>query len=151
MAARLAPLLLFVLVVSGCKSMGGLGSGLGHVASDMGHVAGEVSHVTGSVGRVTGETLAHATPVIARGAGQVVKHTVPIAEDVLDAAVLTSPDTDPVEVQVRSPQDGPLIDNHDPCAQCPEDLDCGSCVGYGDAACILTPAGAYARCESQLP
>ena len=149
MVARLAPLLFFACVlITGCKSMGGLGSGLGHIAGDVGHVAGEVGHVAGDVGRVT-ETLSHAAPVVAHVAGK----TLPIAEDVLEAAAL-SPHVEVIEQPGQAPQstfNGPLIGSPDPCEQCPEDVDCSACVGNGDVTCRLTPPGAYARCESPTP
>src|SRR5512146_2809242 len=100
---RLAPVLL-ILALTGCKSMGGLASGLGHVASGVGHVAGSMGHAMGSVahvaggathalatvGHATGSALAHATPAIVR----VAQKTLPIAEDIAEAALETVPTPD---------------------------------------------------------
>jgi len=168
-AMRLASLILAVALVPGCKSMGGLASGLGHVAGGMakvasgvGHVAGSVGHAMGgvakvaggaghvvsTVGRATSSALAHATPAIARVASK----TLPIAEDIAEAALTTipAPDDPPEVLDDGHPVSigGPLIDDHDSCNQCPEDLSCDQCVGANDVACRWAPAGAYTRCES---
>jgi hypothetical protein len=158
---RLAPIVL-ILALAGCKSMGGLASGLGHVASGVGHVAGSMGHAMGSVahvaggathalasvGHATGSALAHATPAIAR----VAQKTLPIAEDIAEAALETvpTPDDPPEVLDDGHPVSigGPLIDNHDSCNQCPDDLGCDQCVGTNGNACRLTSAGAFARCES---
>jgi hypothetical protein len=175
--------IVLVCALSGCKSMGGFASGLGHAASGLGHVAsglghaaGAIGHVAGgatkalagvghvaagvgkgvaAVGRVTAGSLARATPALARGAGHVINaaaNTLAVAEDVAEAAVMTSqPDPDdPTEVVIEdhSGPGGPLIDDHDPCGYCPEDLACDQCVGFNDAVCRWTPADAHTRCES---
>ena len=173
---RLAPVVLALsFLVTGCKGMGGLASGLGHVAGGMakvasgvGHIASGVGKVAGpalsgvgkvaastgrvvaTVGRVTGSTLARATPAIVRTTATVARATLPIAEDIAEAAALSStPDPDdPTEQPEHTPVDGPLIDNHDPCNSCPDDLSCDQCLGRGDVACRWTPPGAYTRCES---
>jgi hypothetical protein len=156
--------------------MGGLASGLGHVAGGMakvasgvGHVAGSMGHAMGSVGhamggvakvaggaghvvstvgRVTSSALVHATPAIARVASK----ALPIAEDIAEAALTTTPapDDPPEVLDDGHPVSvgGPLIDDHDSCNLCPEDLSCDQCVGANDVACRWAPAGAYTRCES---
>jgi hypothetical protein len=166
----IGPVVLAFALLAGCKSMGGLASGLGHVAGGMakvasgvGHVAGSMGHAMGgvarvasgaghvvtAVGRVSTSALTHAAPAIARVAQQ----TLPIAEDIAEAALESTPiPDDPPEVVDDSGHPvsigGPLIDNHDSCNQCPEDLSCDQCTGANGAVCRWTPAGAFARCES---
>ena len=172
--ARLAPVVLAFALVTGCKGMGGVASGLGHVAGGMakvasgvgkvagsfgkaaggmGHALGGAAKLAGGLGRATAGTLARATPAIARTGAAVARAALPIAENVAEAAAFTTPaPDDPIEPPEEHVSiGGPLIDDHDPCNQCPDDLACEMCTGFGDAACRLTPAGAYARCESTAP
>src|SRR6185295_7782222 len=41
--------------------------------------------------------------------------------------------------------------SNDPCEICPLDVECGVCAGYAGYACVTSPAGALARCESSAP
>jgi hypothetical protein len=159
-------MILALAASGGCKSMGGLGSGLGHLASGLGHVASGVGRVAGAVGHVTGSALAHTGsalartgPALGRGVGHVApvlsnvaRHALPILETIAEAATLqVDPDDPPEIVEQTTTEDGPLIDDHDPCGQCAEDLPCEACAGFGNFACRLTPPGAFARCESTAP
>ncbi|HMG51887.1 MAG TPA: hypothetical protein VK601_00370 [Kofleriaceae bacterium] len=120
--ARLPLALLFALALApGCKSMGGVMSGVGKVAGGM----------------------AQAGPAIAKGVAQVggaLARTAPsvvaASESVLEAALSVPPEFEfgavaPVRVSV----------NGDPCGACPLDAECGECVGYAGYACLASPAG----------
>lgn len=52
------------------------------------------------------------------------------------------------ETNANGPDTSPLIDNHDPCNYCPEDMACGQCLGFDEQTCQYAPAGAYSRCAS---
>lgn len=142
-----AVLVAVVLLVTGCKGMGGLAHGLGHVASGLGHAASGLGHVASGVGRVaslTGRVLAPAARAAVRVAPYVVDGIVASQNPV----VVVVGDEEPVEhVPVAN---GPLIDDGDACGYCPEDVACGECGDVNHVACVLTPANSYARCESQL-
>lgn len=127
--------------------MGHVASGLGHIASATGHVASGVGHVASAVGHV------------AAPAARVAAKVLPIVEDAVEIAALSqgsySP-ADPFETPDDPPptyvsQSGPLLDNHDPCNACPDDVACDQCEGAGGATCRLTGPGAFTRCESGLP
>jgi len=104
------------------------------------------------VGKVAGG-MAQAGPAIAKGVAQVggaLARTAPsvvaASESVLEAALSVPPEFEfgavaPVRVSV----------NGDPCGACPLDAECGECVGYAGYACLASPAGALARCESSAP
>ncbi len=125
---------------------------MSHVASGMGRVASGVGHVASGAARVA-SGVGHAVAPAARLA----QKALPIVEDVVEAAALSgdySP-ADPFELPADDPpayvsQAGPLIDNHDPCNACPEDLACDQCLGTGGVACQLTPPDAFTRCESSV-
>jgi hypothetical protein len=131
--------------------MGGLGhvaSGLGHVASAAGHVAGEVGHVAAPLANAAG----HAAPVLARAAETAAETAIEIAA----LAPGSSSSADPFETPDDPPPQvswlgGPLIDNHDPCNACPDDLACGQCEGAGGTVCRWSAPGAFTRCESGAP
>lgn len=148
MAVRLASVVVILALVPGCKGMGGFASGFGKVAGGFGKAAA-------GVGRVTGSALAHATPVIARAAPVVARGAIralPAIEDVAEGIVLAGMDDAPRPVEDREREEGgPLIDDHDPCGRCPDDLPCELCAGDGGAACRLTPADSFTRCESTAP
>jgi hypothetical protein len=130
-------LALLVALVSGCKAMGGLGhaaSGLGHLASSVGHASSAVAH-------------------LAAPAGKLAEKALPIASDVVSAMLVQpaminiQPDDPPEANRETVSMAGPLIDNHDACNACPEDVACDQCV-IGDQACRWATAGSFARCES---
>jgi hypothetical protein len=137
-------LVLLVALLSACKAMGGLGhaaSGLGHIASSVGHVAGDVGHASSALARV------------AAPAGKLVQKALPIANDVVSAMLVhpgminIQPDDPPENNGETVSMAGPLIDNHDACNACPEDIACDQCA-VGGQACRWASAGSFARCES---
>lgn len=134
-------------------------SGLGHVASGLGkvaHVASGAGKIVVAAGKITGATLAHAAPAVAKTTVAVARATsnvAPIVETVAEAALTSPMPMDPyVEegdaTEHVTPLDGPLIDDHDPCNRCPDDLSCDQCIGFNDVVCRYTPPGAHTRCES---
>ena len=147
-------LVVLVALLCSCKGMGGLGhvaSGLGHVASAAGHVAGEVGHVAGEVGHVAAplaSAAGHAAPVLARAAETAIEIAALAPGSYSSADPFEAPDDPPPQVSWLG---GPLIDNHDPCNACPDDLACGQCEGAGGAVCRWSAPGAFTRCESGLP
>jgi len=140
MARRTVLLLLLVLALApGCKGMGGIASGLGKVA------AGAASGVAkAGVAMATG--VAKAAPVIAKGVAHAAPHVLRVTEAVAQAA-LTSPDVE-IVIPVGAP---PAPIPADPCAVCPTTDDCGACTGFSGYACVASPAGALAQCESSAP
>jgi hypothetical protein len=151
-------LVLVLAVLTGCKSMGNIASGLGHASSGLGHVASGLGHVASDVGHVAAP-LASGTARLAGPAVKVANKVLPIAEDIASGVIqnalgnLAFGEDDTTEANAN-PQyvsmSGPLIDNHDPCNACPDDAPCSACVGAGDQACRWTPPGAFARCESSV-
>jgi hypothetical protein len=148
-------LALLLALFTGCKSMGHIASGLGHASSGLGHVASGLGHVASAPLGHMASGAAH----IAAPAAKIANTVLPIAEDIasgviqnaLGNVVFGNDDTmeanaDPQYVSMS----GPLIDNHDPCNACPDDSPCNACLGAGEQACRLTPAGAFARCESSV-
>jgi len=136
-----AVLAIVFTLVAGCKGMGGLGRGLGalgHAASGLGHVASGLGHVAAVSGRVL-------APV-----ARVAVHALPYVADAVvasrDIAVVV-PDEEPEHPPAVG---GPLLDDGDACGYCPDNLACGACGDVNGVACVLTPPGAYARCESQM-
>jgi hypothetical protein len=127
-------LALLLALIPGCKSMGGVASGLGHVASAASKVAAPVARASVAVTRAT-------LPIAAN-----------IASGMANASVGgTSFGPDPAPSEPVVSMGGPLIDNHDPCNACPDNLACGACLGNADQVCQWSPAGAYTRCESSVP
>ena len=103
----------------------------------------------GAVGRASGAVARIAAP-----AARLAQKALPIANDVVSAMLVhpgminIQPDDDPPENNGETvSMAGPLIDNHDACNGCPEDLACDQCV-IGDQACRWASAGSFARCES---
>lgn len=142
MRSRLAPLVVVLALVTGCKAMGGLASGLGHVAGGIGHVAGGLSRVAGGVGRVAGG-VGRVVVGVGRVTGTVVgamARATPVVVDVAEAIAL-APGEPPLE-DLDEP-DEPV---DDPCTRCPMDLACSECVGDGGMACRLAPVGVPSRC-----
>ncbi|MEO8840208.1 MAG: hypothetical protein ABI591_14450 [Kofleriaceae bacterium] len=141
-------------VVTGCKSMGHIASGLGHASSGLGHVASGLGHMAAPLGHVASGAAHLAAP-----AAKIANAVLPIAEDIASGVInnalggVTFGDDDTMEANA-DPQDvsmsGPLIDNHDPCNACPDDLPCSACHGVGEQACRWTPPGAFTRCESSV-
>jgi len=147
LASPLGPLALVVLLAlaPGCKGMGGVMSGLGKVAAG---AARGVAHAAPAVAR----GMARTAPVVARAAA----HTAPTVLRATEAVVEVAADailSAPIELDlgpgaVALPAMPPGAD--DPCQTCPVD-DCGACAGYAGYACVASPAGALARCESSAP
>jgi X-X-X-Leu-X-X-Gly heptad repeat protein len=158
MSARLASFLVVLALVPGCKGMGGLASGLGKVAGGIGRAANGAGRIVGGVGRVTGSALSHAGPALARGVGRAAPvlgraavHVLPVVEDVAEGVALAGRAPDGViEPEYTTSSGGPLIDDHDACNYCPDDLPCDACVGDDGGACHLTPGNAYTRCASTV-
>ena len=147
LASLLAPLALAAVLAfaPGCKGMGGVMSGLGHAAAGVAH---GVAHAAPAVAR----GMARTAPVVARAAA----HTAPTVLRATEAVVEVAADailSAPIELDlgpgaVALPAMPPGAD--DPCQTCPVD-DCGACAGYAGYACVASPAGALARCESSAP
>lgn len=147
-AAAMVRFVALVALLCSCKSMSGLGhvaSGLGHVASAAGHVAGEVGHIAAPLAKVA----SRAAPVVLKA-----------AETAVEIAALApgyAPPADPDETPDDPPPPqvswlgGPLIDNHDACNACPEEVACDQCEGAGGTACRWAAPGAFTRCESGTP
>jgi hypothetical protein len=132
-----AAVIALVMVVTGCKGLGhlgGLAHGLGHVASGLGHVA--------KVAAVSSKALAPVWRGVVRAAPNVINAAAALSGDVVV-------EHDEVVVEHVPVEGGPLIDNGDPCGYCPDNRECGACGDANGVACVLTPPGAYARCESQ--
>jgi hypothetical protein len=143
--ARIA-LVVLVALGPGCKSMGGMMSGLGKVAAG---AARGVAHAAPAVAR----GVAHASGAVAKG---VVRST-PTVLRATEAVIETAAEVAwamPTEIEVDlGPGVGPppgARPGDDPCQTCPVD-DCGACTGYAGYACVASPAGALARCESSAP
>lgn len=138
MRRHLAIALISLLALApGCKSLGGamsgLGRGLGHVASG---AARGVAHAGGAVA----QGVARTTPAVLQASEAVV-------ETAIEVALTTPP-----EIVIEAAPPPPLsLQSADPCQTCPFDNDCGACAGYAGYACLASPAGAPARCESSAP
>jgi hypothetical protein len=146
--ASLAPglaLIALLALAPGCKSMGGVMSGLGHAAAG---AAKGVAHAAPAVAR----GVAHAGGAIAQGVVRstptVLRATEAVIETAADVALSTPIEFDLGPGAVALPAMPPGAD--DPCQTCPVD-DCGACAGYAGYACVASPAGALARCESSAP
>ena len=140
---RAALVLVIALVAGpGCKGLGGLAhglgalghaaSGLGHVARGLGHVAAATSHVLVPVARVAAHTLPYVADAV------VASHNTTVIVD------------EEEEVEHPAQVGGPLINDGDACNACPDTEACGACGDVNGVACVLTPPGSYARCESQM-
>ena len=128
--------LIAIVLLSGCKGMGALGHVLGHV----GHAAALSGRVLSPVARAA----VHALPHVARAANiaaNVAIATQPIRVEVgAEDEVIEHPET----------VEGPLLDDGDACGYCPDTSECGACGDANGVQCVLTPPGAYTRCESQM-
>lgn len=138
--ARVATLALLTLVAlaPGCKSMGGVMSGLG---KGVAHAAPAVARGAAHAGGAIASGVAHATPSVLRATEAVVE----TAADV----ILSTPIEIEIGPGVQAPPSSGVADD-DPCQACSLD-DCGVCVGYAGYACVAAPAGALAHCESSAP
>jgi hypothetical protein len=135
-AVLLAVLLAFA---PGCRGMGGVAAGLGKVA------AGAATGIA-KAGATMAIGVAKAAPVLAKGVAHAAPHVLRATEVVVQAA-LTSPDVE-IAIPVGPP---PAPMPTDPCGLCPTVDDCGACAGFSGYACVASPAGAPARCESSAP
>jgi len=141
----LVALLALAVLAPGCKSMGGVMSGLGKAAAG---AARGVAHAAPAVAR----GVAHASGAIAKGVVRstptVLRATEAVIETAADVAWAMTPD---VVIDVGASVEAPLpAGPDDPCQACPVD-DCGACTGYAGYACVTSPAGALAHCESSAP
>jgi hypothetical protein len=134
--ARIA-LIALLTVAPGCKSMGGVMSGLGKATAVAAHGA---AHAGGAIA----SGAARAAPSVLRATEAVVETAVEIAWESLPPAI----DIEIGPEGVPPPSSRPGDD--DPCQACSLD-DCGVCVGYAGYACVASPAGAIAHCESSAP
>ena len=155
--ASTAALVALLLIAPGCKGMGGVMSGLGKVAAGAAH---GVAHAVPAVARGMAKAapavtrgVAHAGGAVARGvahtAPTVLRATEAVVETAADAA-WTLPDVEvggPVAIEETVGPPG----SEDPCQACPLEVECGVCAGYAGYACLPSPAGALARCESSAP
>jgi hypothetical protein len=141
--ARVA-LVAALALVPGCKSMGGVMSGLGKATAG---AARGVAHAAPAIARGT----AHAGGAIASGVAHVTPSVLRATEAVIETAAEVVLST-PIEIELGpaiAPPSPPVGDD-DPCQACSLD-DCGVCVGYAGYACVAAPAGALAHCESSAP
>ena len=145
--ASLEPLALIVLlaVAPGCKSMGGVMSGLGHAAAGVAH---GVAHAAPAVAHGMAKAAPAVAHVAARTAPDVLRATEAVVEVAAEAVLSTPIELDLGPGAVAVPAAPPGAD--DPCQACSLD-DCGVCVGYAGYACVASPAGALAHCESSAP
>lgn len=144
-------LLAVAMMLGACESMGGHGHGGGGGYSHSGgggYSGGGESHSSshsssGSSHESRGND--HDQPSLSHETRAAVRT---VAEALLAGAL--DPDADPPDEvgPTVCPYGGPLIDNHDPCNQCSQDVECGQCAGAGGKACTFAPAGAFARCAS---
>jgi hypothetical protein len=142
--ARVA-LVAALALTPGCKSMGGVMSGLGKAtagaARGVAHAAPAIARGTAHAGGAIASGVAHATPSVLRA-------TEAVIETAADVVLST-----PIEIEVGPgimPPPSPRVGDDDPCQACSLD-DCGVCVGYAGYACVAAPAGALAHCESSAP
>jgi hypothetical protein len=149
------PLLVLALLLAlapGCKSMGGIASGLGKVA-------GGVARGVSKAGPVIARGVAKAGPTISRGASAVARgvvRTAPAALQVAQAtaqAAIESTMVPEFTWDISTDAQAGVHDSDvvDPCDVCPLDADCGACVGYAGYACVAAPVGVLARCTSSAP
>jgi hypothetical protein len=109
-----------VLLCAGCKGMGGLGRGFGHLASGLGKATGAVA-----------KGIGHAAPAVAHGIGHELGTSVKVAGHV---AVRVA---DPViETTIEAAATQQVVAPQDPCNECPIDVDCEDCAGFGGRACV---------------
>jgi hypothetical protein len=149
LASLLEPLPLIAVAVlalaPGCKGMGGVMSGLGHAAAGVAH---GVAHAAPAVARGMAKAAPAVAHVAARTAPDVLRATEAVVEVAAEAVLATPIEIDLGPGAVAVPAVAPGAD--DPCQACSLD-DCGVCVGYAGYACVASPAGALARCESSAP
>jgi hypothetical protein len=138
-------LVALLALAPGCKSMGGVMSGLGKVAAGAAH---GVARVAPAVARGMAKTAPVVARAAARTAPSVLRATEAVVEVAADAILSTPIELDLGPGIVALPAVPPGAD--DPCQTCPVD-DCGACAGYAGYACVASPAGALARCESSAP
>lgn len=140
-------LVALLALAPGCKSMGGVMSGLGHVAAG---AARGVAHAAPAVAR----GVAHAGGAIAHGVVRSTPTVLRATEAVVETAAEVAWST-PTEIEIdlgpagEVPPSAPPVSD-DPCQTCPTD-DCGACAGFAGYACVESPARALARCESSAP
>lgn len=148
LASPPAPVLALVAVlglVPGCKSMGGVMSGLGKAAAG---AASGVAHAAPAVARGVAQAGGAVARGVARTAPTVLRATEAVVETAADVAWSMPDDAIVVGAEVAVPASA---DPGDPCQACPLDDDCGACAGHAGYACAASPAGAFARCESSAP
>jgi len=131
----------------GCKSMGGVMSGLGKAAAGaargVAHAAPAVARGVGHAGGAIARVAAHSTPTVLRATEAVIETAAEVA--------WSQPTAIEIDLGPRvQPPPGARSGADDPCQTCPVD-DCGACAGYAGYACVASPAGALARCESSAP
>jgi hypothetical protein len=145
--ARIA-LVALLAVAPGCKSMGGVMSGLGKAtavaARGAAHAAPAIARATAHAGGAIASGVARSAPSVLRATEAVVETAAEIAWESLPPAI----DFEIGPEGVAPPSARPYDD--DPCQACSLD-DCGVCVGYAGYACVASPAGAIAHCESSAP
>ena len=142
----LIALVVLVALGSGCKSMGGMMSGLGKVAAGaargVGHAAPAVARGAAHAGGAIARGVVRSTPTVLRATEAVIETAAEVAW-----AMPTEIEVDLGGQAVAIPAARP---DDDPCQTCPVD-DCGACTGYAGYACVTSPAGALAHCESSAP
>jgi hypothetical protein len=136
-----------VALLPGCKGMGGFASGLGKVAAGaatgLAKAAPVVAKGVAKAAPVIAKGVARAAPVVVHGVAHAAPRALRVAGAIAEASV-TSPSF--TVVVPATPTSLPP----DPCYACPLD-DCEACAGYAGYACLVSPPGAPARCESSAP
>lgn len=123
----------------GCKGMGGIASGLGKAAAS---AAGGIAHAAPAITR----GVAQVGNAVARTVARTAPAALQVGEVMLQTAIAQQLE---FEIPVDTSSHAPVLT--DPCQVCPLDSDCEACVGYAGYACLASPAGALARCESSAP
>jgi hypothetical protein len=121
MARRLVVLM---LLLCGCKGMGGLGhamGGLGHAMSGMGHAAGGIARVAGGVGNAVGHAAVPVARATLDAASIAVRVGEPVAEALASRPVVINDDPPVIE------PDPDHDDAQDLCLDCPDRGNCQSC------------------------
>jgi hypothetical protein len=126
----------------GFGHFGGGGGGGGHVSSSSSSSSSHMSssQLGHSSSSSSGSELAHVWRTTVNGAVAVSEALAASSADGEDA-----PPPEPSAPAIETT--GPLIDDHDPCNTCPDDLLCGQC-SFSGHVCAFAPAGAHARCAT---
>ncbi len=161
MTKRMALWVVGVLAAAGCESGGGHGGGGGfaHSGGGGGHSWGESSSSSSSSSSHSSSSSSSSRPSLASsssssssshsrddGLGNAVAHVLPT---VAEALIVGNGDytVDLSSGSAEPTTDDPMVD---PCESCPLEDACGTCIGFGHAACRENMGGFMSRCESSV-